>query len=168
MGVPVGYRILLILALLRAYRANVLPGHVVVHAGFYVIADCYAHGRNLSRCLLDGGDATIASRAHAGHKHKRSNRQSVEPSLNCPFHPGISDHLVKLAPASVEALGAGMGGPALSQSLAPTVSGDGFIGINLELFDQTAEFGGGFNQLLRRILLIAGAARRAFGRLRHA
>jgi hypothetical protein len=65
-------------------------------------------------------------------------------------------------------LQAGMGRPALSQSLTPSVSANGFIGINLELLDQTAEFGGSFDQLLRCFLRIAGAARCTFRRLRHA
>ncbi len=49
--------VLLFLTLLREYRGNIVPGHIVVGAGFYVIANGRAGCGYLNRCFLDGCDA---------------------------------------------------------------------------------------------------------------
>jgi len=58
-----------------------------------------------------------------------------------------------------------MRGPALRG--ASRISVPVFINVDLELFDQSAQFSGGFHQLLGRLLRVIGSARGALGCLRY-
>src|ERR1700678_380749 len=64
----VGLGVLLILALSRAYCGDVIPRHIVEHAGFNMISDGYTKRTHLGGRLRHGGNAPVTRGADTSHE----------------------------------------------------------------------------------------------------